>query len=456
MNIRTLWPILGVGLSATIEGCAPADFSGARPPVIFITVDTLRKDHLSCYGYPVPTSPELDNFAADAVTFKRHYTAIPYTLPSHCTLLTGLYPRTHEVLANGWTLGDSYTTIAQVFKEHDYPTAAFVGSAVLHATTGIDRGFDHYDDNFDLERTCAETNKRLFRWIARQRGPFFLWVHYWDPHDPYAAPPPYDRKFGPNETGYAEKIRIVTERYRTTIGEPPPKTMKRFAKRLPAYDNEIAYTDQCIGAFLEELRRVGAYDNSVIGITADHGEAFGEHDLWGHGMTLFEEEAAIPFLLKLPAGERAGTTHTGATSSLQLPPTILHAAGITAPPGMEGAPIDLDGANPHFVTAERRRFTEPPLRTGFPPCEGDSIPGAMVAIWSADDKLIRSEGCPDQFFDLANDPKEQSHRTDGISSAQLDSLFVAWIARQKPVESIASQQLDEETERKMRALGYLN
>src|SRR5215475_10351183 len=258
----------------------------AVPPNIFlITIDTLRADHVHCYGYPQIQTPALDDLAKSGIRFAQAFTPSPLTNSSHTSILTGLLPSTHGVTDFGIPLDDSHATLAELLKAKGYRTAAFIGAVVLDSKTlapGLDRGFDFYDNfptnvqtktHWDrLERRGEVVIKHAETWLtAHPAGPRFVWVHLYDPHDPYEPPAPY------------------SETYKDRL-----------------YDGEIAYADAALANLVSYLKAHAAYDNSLIIVVGDHGEGLGEHNEDTHGIFLYDSTTHVPLILKLPAAKSAG------------------------------------------------------------------------------------------------------------------------------------------------------
>ena len=293
--------------------------SFAKPVnVILITLDTTRADRMGFLNAEREAlTPNLNSLARQSAVFTRAYSQVPLTTPSHATILTGTYPQFHHVSDLGFALAADLPYLPAILREHGYRTAAFVGSQILDpkgaGAPGFDRGFDTYDAPFHMrapgedryqsvERRGTKVVDGALAWLNQpQRGPFFLWLHFYDPHDPYDPPPPFNTRFA----------------------------------NFP-YDGEIAYTDSVIGKLLTALRSRGLYDESLIVVVADHGEAFGEHGERSHGLFLYDETLHVPLLMKLPG---SGSIHPRIGSRVGLvdiAPTLLHEMGISAPAAMQG------------------------------------------------------------------------------------------------------------------------
>src|SRR6266568_3950960 len=264
----------------------PASAAGnPSPNVVVITIDTLRADHLGCYGDQQIRTPNIDSLAADSLRFERAYTPVPVTLPAHTVLFTGTYPLLsgiHDFSAN--KLGPTQPTLASVLKEHGYTTGAVIGSAVLDSRFGLNRGFDFYYDHFDFNRLQESNLDEMERpgnvvadtaldWLAKNnQKKFFLWMHLYDPHFPYRPPTPYSDQY----------------------------------KDRP-YDGEIAFADSQVGRLIRFLKDKGLYQNTIIVLTGDHGESLGEHGEKTHGFFIYNATLHIPVIVHLPDGPAAKT-----------------------------------------------------------------------------------------------------------------------------------------------------
>jgi arylsulfatase A-like enzyme/cytochrome c-type biogenesis protein CcmH/NrfG len=334
-------------LCGQIAFCAStASKKSALPDVFLITIDTLRADHVHCYGYERIATPALDGLANDGIRFSHTFTASPITNTSHASILTGLLPSSHGVTDFGVPLSSDYVTIAELLKEKGYHTAAFIGAVILDSKTlapGFDRGFDFYD-NFPehpttkskwghLERRGMDVARHAESWLREHpAGPHFLWLHFYDPHDPYEPPEPYSQTY---------KDRL--------------------------YDGEIAYADSALENFLIYLKQTGRYQDSIIVVVADHGEGLGEHQENTHGIFLYDSTTHVPLIIKLPRELRAGMIVDVQISTVDILPTITDLAGLSAPEHKDGGSLRpyLDGV----TEVDRPAFgqTDYPLRFGWAP-----------------------------------------------------------------------------------------
>jgi arylsulfatase A-like enzyme/Flp pilus assembly protein TadD len=295
------------GFASAQTRVAPAQ--RPRPNVILITIDTVRADHLGCYGYSNIKTPTLDGLAHDGIVFERAVAQVPLTWPSHTAILTGTYPFQNGVQDfTGQPLDPQFRSIAQAFKQNGYTTGAVVSAFVLDRSWGLARGFDSYDDAFSpeafqhkdiglVDRRAQESVTHTINWLSRKRAahyPFFLWLHLYDPHSPYDPPEPY----------------------RTQYRQHP-------------YDGEIAYTDHELGRLIAWLKRQQLYDRSLIVVVSDHGESLGEHGENEHGFFVYESTVRVPLIVKPPgtSGFRPGRV-SAPVETIAIAPTLLHLAGV--------------------------------------------------------------------------------------------------------------------------------
>ena len=281
--------------------------------VVIITIDTLRADHLGCYGYTKIRTPNIDALATDSARFERAYTPVPVTLPAHTAIFTGTYPMLsgmHDFSGN--KLNPKQPTLATVLRQQGYTTGAVIGSAVLDSRFGLNQGFDFYYDHFDFNRLQESNLDAMERpgnvvtdvaldWLGKNaQAKFFLWMHLYDPHYPYRPPAPY------------------SEQYKDRL-----------------YDGEIAFADAQFGRLIAFLKAKGLYDNTLIVLTGDHGESLGEHGEKTHGFFLYNATLHVPVIIHLP-GAAAAKTVSDLVSLTDLMPTVLHELKIEVPSQVQG------------------------------------------------------------------------------------------------------------------------
>ena len=278
-----------------------------------ITIDTLRADHLGCYGYKQIRTPNIDALAADGARFERAFTVVPVTLPSHTVMLTGTYPMMsgmHDFSAN--KLSPQQPTLASVLKQNGYATGAVIGAAVLDSRFGLNQGFDFYYDHFDFSRLEESNLDEMERpgnvvadlaldWLGKNsHGKFFLWMHLYDPHFPYRPPEPYSHEYATHP-----------------------------------YDGEIAFADEQVGRLIRFLKENGLYQNTVIVLSGDHGESLGEHGEKTHGFFIYNATMHVPLIIRLP-GKSAPLSLADPVSLIDVMPTILAAVGLETPAQVQG------------------------------------------------------------------------------------------------------------------------
>ena len=302
--------ILLACLLAPVAGLAAP---GPTPNVVVITIDTLRADHLGCYGYKQIETPAIDALAADSTRFERAYTAVPVTLPSHTGIFTGTYPMLsgmHDFAAN--KLNPTQPTMASVLKDQGYTTGAIIGSAVLDSRFGLNHGFDFYYDHFDFSRLQESNLEEMERpgnvvadvtldWLAKNyQKKFLLWMHLYDPHYPYHPPEPF-------ATQYKDR----------------------------PYDGEIAFADSQVGRLIAFLKAKNLYKNTIIVLSGDHGESLGEHGEQTHGFFIYNSTLHVPLLIHLP-GETAGKSVAKLVNLADILPTVLATLKIAQPTQVQG------------------------------------------------------------------------------------------------------------------------
>jgi arylsulfatase A-like enzyme/cytochrome c-type biogenesis protein CcmH/NrfG len=317
-----------------------------RPNVFLITIDTLRADHVHSYGYGPIKTPSLDNLAKEGIRFAQAFTPSPITNASHTSILTGLLPSSHGVSDFGVPLKGSHATLAGELKKQGYGTAAFIGAVVLDSkllAPGLDRGFQFYD-NFPeyaegksrwgrIERRGMDVAQRAEKWLSTQRaGPYFVWMHLYDPHDPYEPPAPYSEEY---------KGRL--------------------------YDGEIAYADSALGNFIDFLKEKNLYRNSLIVVVGDHGEGLGEHKEDTHGIFLYDSTTHVPLIMKLANGREAGKEVQAQIRTIDIMPTILDLLTVSAPEKLDGASLGPLLAGTETDSRIALGETEYPLRFGWAP-----------------------------------------------------------------------------------------
>jgi arylsulfatase A-like enzyme len=321
------------------------------PNVILISVDTLRPDHLGCYGYGKNTSPAIDEFARDAVLFENCFSQASTTRPSVASFLSGFFPHECKVVFNSDNLPPEVTTIAERLKAKGYITLAASSNFVLGPGSGYDQGFDVFDNKLDdlelvrrvPERVASHTTDAAIDLLkSASRDTFFLWVHYQDPHGPYTPPPPFNTAFL-DRSRPPEKLRF-TFTFSGIGGIPSYQRLGNeddYGFYVSQYDGEIGYLDKHVGRLLKALKNLGLYDNSLIILTADHGEGMGEHNYYfAHGEFVYNSLERVPLIVR--SGLPAAARRSEYAELLDIVPTILRHAGVE--PGSEFRGRNLLGA----------------------------------------------------------------------------------------------------------------
>jgi arylsulfatase A-like enzyme len=392
--------------------------------ILLVTLDTVRRDRLGCYGDRDASTPTLDRLAAGGVRFDDAVTSVPLTLPSHATILTGRYPPNHGARANGkGLLRPEHLTLAETLRDRGFDTAAFIAAFVLDARFGLDQGFAVYD--FEVtdrgfraampdynERSADQVTDAALTWLRGRRDaaagrPFFAWVHYFDAHQPYSSP---------------------LERAPEFAGRP--------------YDAEIAFIDQQLGRLLEGLDGAGELDRTVVVVAGDHGEALGEHGEETHGMLLYEATMRVPLILSCPALLGGGQVDSRVVGLVDLRPTIEELLGLRVAAPCDGKSLlDPDGGGDRAIYIETR---EPLDLAGWSPLDG---------LRTRTHKLI--DGPVPRLFDIAADPMEASNLHG--SGLAVEATLTAELVTLRHGFSTAAQAdrmlTDEELER-LRSLGY--
>jgi arylsulfatase A-like enzyme len=332
-----LLALLPAAVAAAVA-CGREPPQAQRPPnVVLYLVDTLRKDHLSVYGYGRETSPRLEEFARDAVRFETAYSPTSWTKPAVASLLTGVTPPRHRAISLSDSLDPGVRLLPQDLRSAGYRSAAFVTNPSVLPVWGFGRGFDEFVDLRGAEGSARadEINEAVFRYLAEDPAePFFLFVHTVDPHYPYRAPPPFDASFSGPEPEKAGP------------GEAEPASRPRRDALVAAYDGEIRFADHEFGRLMAFLDERGLYRDALVVFTSDHGEELRDHGQFGHGFTLFEEVIQVPLLVKLPGNAHAGRVVSTPASLLDVLPTVVRLAGGDPPDGVEGVDLlDLLGGD---------------------------------------------------------------------------------------------------------------
>jgi len=417
---RALAAAVALALLALVVWAARPRLS--HPNLVFVTIDTLRADRIGAWGYAGAHTPPLAALAGRGTRFAAAQASVPLTGPSHATIFTGRYPPLHGVRDNVvFPLGDEQVTLAERLREHGYHTAAFVAAYPVASDFGIGQGFDEFHENFHeesvpgqgAERPGNEVADEVIAWLRQPReGPFFAWMHLYDPHAPY---------------------------------DPPPPWRERLAGR--PYDGEVAFADEQLGRVLQALREAGHEHDTLVVAMADHGESLGEHGEATHAILIYESTLHVPLILAGPGvpGARVVEEPVG---SVDVLPTVMGLLGLEVPEGLSGR--DLRRALAGERLAPEALYAESLF--GRLNCRWASLRSITLGDW----KLIR--GAETELYDIARDPGEQSDlaASEPERRARLERLLETALQQMAPGGDSArtAAPISPEQEERLRSLGY--
>jgi arylsulfatase A-like enzyme len=431
--------------------CTPADPLPRRPhPIILVDIDTLRADHLGCYGYQRPTSPNIDAFAREAVFFEWAFSQAPNTPPSQTSILTGLYPSTHGMVYDHDRVPEEVVTLAEALAARGYATAGFHDGGYMRDAFRIGQGFALYDDNDN--HGLAVIGPKATAWLrAHARETFLLFLHTYDPHTPYAPPAPFADFFMadvPAPTPGFEPTTEVMNEIRLSKFTSSPRTLppNDLAYAMALYDGEIRFVDDWFGEFWSTVCELGLDERATIVFLSDHGEEFQEHGSVLHEK-LYATVTRIPFMIRLPGGRLARPVGE-VVESIDLMPTLLELAGVPVPAGVQGSsllPLILGREKSGLHVA----FSESPFF------------GRNRAVALGRHHLILTrEGSSVELYDVVADPLEQ-HDLAGPRPPELEVM----VGLQKGWEDLVAGStfarhgepapLDQKTLEQLRQLGYV-
>ena len=447
-----------------VSEAPPADGGPERPDLVLVTVDTLRPDRLACYGGTPGVGARLCGLADGGFRYVWAFATAPATAPSVASILTSRYPSRHGVTEFAASrLADELVTVGEALRDAGYDTAAFVGNPVLDPGRNLGQGFERYDARMTrgernrpglTERDARALTDAALAWLAGARAPFFLWVHYQDPHGPYDPPdaPPRPRDEGPGPA-----LPVLAD-HSGRGGIPAYQALPgvvRAGSYAAFYEDEIRYLDRHLARLLDALRATGRPTGILL--TADHGEAFGEDGYYfAHGHSLALDQIRVPLLWRPPGGA-APRSLRAVVSTVSVAPTLLAAAGIAAPASFVGGPLPTDDAtrSAQPVFAEHRlraalltgavyyaRDREP-LTRPVP----DRISGGTLESLPARTAVLPRDGAKPRYAPVP----------DGEDGAALERLLAAFVAASAPGETqAASGPVPPDLRERLRALGYLD
>lgn len=458
-----------------------------RPSVILISIDTMRADHLSCYGYDRNTTPHIDRFAREGILFQRAYAPSSWTLPSHASIMTGCYPSMHNAHRSERTqppyfctkLSDDNVTIAEVLSEYGYDTVGIVAGTLCKAMFGLGQGFSVYDDDLDPwggERRAHEINELVFAWLDNRAAhlsgqkfllfnatlPIFLFIHYFDPHQSYMPPAPFDNHYPGRDdslvltyagtsvaASYKEK---ELELLKDVIKRKHQLSAKEQNHLVALYDGELSFVDDAIGKLIQRLKEVAWYSGSMIIITSDHGESFGEHQLTTHGIALYDDNLRVPLIIKYPGNSKKTTVANYPVSLVDIFPEILHTVSIRPPKNIQGAGL-TGSQKTRYIIAEN--FQDPTWKQRW---DLKHLARDLQAIYAEDLKYIWASDGSCELYNVVADPRETVNLIDTLpqKAHELHERLHVWKCSFSPVEGNKDLPApDQSVTEKLRALGYI-
>jgi len=484
--------VFGPGTASSIQakvGKPPSQPAGkSSPNIILLTMDTVRADHLGIYGYARQNTPNLRRLLQESTLYTDLVAASSITLTSHATMFTGLYPRSHGAYKQfpgfplGRPLADGIPTIASILDSAGYHRVALSANLwFLGQEWGMLRGFEYSwtprpmplieanhayllrsrigqffpdppvaNDLYASAAVNAATiNRRaitMLDQLSGQEAPFFLFLNYMDAHWPYHPPAPYDTMYPGRSDRFTENDDedAALRNHVDCDGEPVPTGYAPHA--VSQYDGSIGFMDLQIGELVGYLKQNGLFENTLIIITSDHGEALGDHGSLGHNASVYQDQIHVPLIVKYPGSGHGGRVEDR-VSHVDILPTILDVAGLAPRSDLPGVSL--------------RRLTSKPNRTilserHYGPCQttGDNIPEVQFAVLRGSSKLISSSNGVRELYDVANDPGEKNNLYPAGSPAVLEDFLQEWM-RSTPRRRESQQPLDPEQMKRLRSLGYL-
>ena len=475
-----------------VQGPGSSSHNTNNPNVILITMDTVRADHLSLYGYERDTTPNLKKLSEESTLYTHAIASGNMTLSTHASIFTGTYPRQHGAHFDPWNgynegrpLSDKFHTLAETLSEKGYLTMGVVANyGFLSHFFGFDKGFQYYDQrvpvvflgktelysirqgirnvltyfasplNFDMVyRRAADINREVFSLLGKVKSNdrFFLFINYMDAHDPYIPPSPFD-------TLYPGKDETFTFAHYNALHEKVLKLERKITEKehhhmISQYDGGIAYIDFQIGKLIARLKELDLYGNCIIVITSDHGETFGERNLMGHGNSAYQNLVHIPLLVKYP-NVRTGNIYNEVVSVVDLMPTVLDVSGFKVPEHVQGQSL----LKLEFESGKSRNVISESFPNGYLISWHPRFNRVERAIFSGQYKFISSTKGKRELYNISKDPNETEnlYKEDDSTSKEIETRLETWLKTTvAEIESSAKVKLDKEALNRLKTLGYV-
>jgi len=447
------------------------DTAHTYPPIIFISLDTARPDWLEPYGHPWVKTPALKALAEDAILFEDAMTIAPTTLAAHTSMFTGKYPHNHGAPRNGYTVSDENLMLAEILLEAGYHTAGFISSFALNSRFNMHQGFEFYHDSYQSqipgrrpqnERDGHETTTAVTNYLTdlHTKRPPFIFLHYWDPHAPYAPPKNFLSLYDHIDTDGNYPYGAVRNRLTALTGlrNPKPQVSRELLRRYAA---EITYMDDALGTLFADLKRRNLYDESLIIVTSDHGETLWDHQVYfDHGYTVYQATMQAVMIVKLPHARHAGKRVSATVANIDFLPTILHFLNLPLPDGMDGRVLDFNNPESiesasYFGQATKPRTAETGELGWLNQNKAALIRDGRYTYMYTPYKEL------EELYDLETDPKQRENLATNPTDELLPLLedfrarMSQWTGATGDLTTADERETDQEVDERLEALGYL-